>query len=123
MLMVQTQATVGYEDGSPPDPRALAYLARSGSWGRATFLHDAGFARLRELSATYTLPSDRLLGASRASISVAARNLWFLWRAEDNIFGRPVIDPETRARGQFVGQTQTQLPPAASVVTTFRITF
>jgi outer membrane receptor protein involved in Fe transport len=123
MLMVNTQATVGHEDGRPPDPVALAYLAEPSTWGRAAFIHRADFVRLRELSATYTLSPERArqMGATRASVTLAARNLWFLWRAEDHIFGRPVVDPETRRPAPFVGQTQTHLPAAASLMLVVRV--
>lgn len=123
MLMVNTRATVGYEDGRPPDPVALAYLSEPSTWGRAAFIHRADFVRLREVSATYTLTPERArrLGATRASLTLAARNLWFLWRAEDAIFGRPVVDPETRRPAPFVGQTQTHLPAAASLLLVVRV--
>lgn len=123
MLMVNTQATMGYEDGRPPDPVALAYLREPATWGRALFIHRADFLRLREVSATWSMAPERArrLGASRASVTLAARNLGFLWRAEDNILGRPVVDPEVRQPVPFVGQTQSHLPPATSILLVVRV--
>jgi TonB-linked SusC/RagA family outer membrane protein len=86
----------------------------------------AGFAKLREVSATYTLPPGwlRAVGASRASISVAGRNLWYLWRAQRSIFGEPVPDPEIRTPGaELSSYVQTVLPPFTQFVTTVRLTF
>src|SRR5690606_42128711 len=41
------------------------------------FVQDAGFARLREISASYTLPDSwaRRAGASRATLTITGRNL------------------------------------------------
>ena len=48
-------------------------------------LYDASFWKLRELGARYTLPQSFVQrgGAERASVSVSARNLWTLWRAQE----------------------------------------
>jgi len=99
-------------------------------------MYDAGFARLREVSATYTLP-DRWaaqMGASRGSISFAMRNVMMLWTAQEG-WGTPrsggitiplgegrVWDPEIRSQG--AGSTfQTVMPPTASGVFTVRMSF
>jgi hypothetical protein len=86
----------------------------------------AGFAKLRELSATYTLPARwvRSFRASRGSISVAGRNLGYLWRAQKEIFGEPIPDPEIRTPGaELAAYVQTVLPPFTQLVTTVRLTF
>jgi TonB-linked SusC/RagA family outer membrane protein len=97
----------------------------------------AGFLRLREVSATYTVnPSIiRRVGASTASLSVAGRNLRMLWTAQDGwgtsrdglikipIADQHVWDPEIRAVGQLSNGFQTILPPTASFTTTLRLTF
>jgi len=97
----------------------------------------AGFLRLREVSATYTVnPSIiRRVGASSASLSVAGRNLRMLWTAQDGwgtsrdglikipIADQHVWDPEIRAVGQLSNGFQTILPPTASFTTTLRLTF
>ena len=86
----------------------------------------AGFAKLRELSVVYTLPERwaRKIGGSRASVTVAGRNLAILWLQQDNIFGRKVIDPEVRfGNPEVTAYGQTVLPQMASFMTTVRITF
>ncbi len=99
--------------------------------------YEAGFLRLRELSATYTLGRNwvRAFGASDASISVAGRNLSMLWTAQHgwntsrdgqltvDVANMTVWDAEIRAVGQLSNGYQTILPPTASFVTTFRLTF
>ena len=99
--------------------------------------YKAGFLRLRELSATYSL-DQRLaqrLRASSASLSVAGRNLSMLWTAQHgwntsrdgeiyvDIANQHVWDPEIRAVGQLSNGFQTILPPTASFTTTLRLTF
>ncbi len=99
--------------------------------------YKAGFLRLRELSATYTL-DQRLaqrLRASGATVSVAGRNLSMLWTAQHgwntsrdgeiyvDIANQHVWDPEIRAVGQLSNGFQTILPPTASFTTTLRLTF
>ena len=99
--------------------------------------YKAGFVRLRELSATYTL--DQRLAqrfrASGATVSVAGRNLSMLWTAQHgwntsrdgeiyvDIANQHVWDPEIRAVGQLSNGFQTILPPTASFTTTLRLTF
>ena len=99
--------------------------------------YKAGFMRLRELSATYTITPNLLqkLGASAASLSVAGRNLSMLWTAQHgwntsrdgeiyvDIAHQHVWDPEIRAVGQLSNGYQTILPPTASFTTTLRLTF
>ena len=99
--------------------------------------YKAGFLRLRELSATYSLDqrlAQRLRAAS-ASVSVAGRNLSMLWTAQHgwntsrdgeiyvDIANQHVWDPEIRAVGQLSNGFQTILPPTASFTTTLRLTF
>lgn len=92
-----------------------------------TGMMDAGFARLREVSATYTFPSSlaHIFGASRASLNLAATNLFFLWRAQEEIFGRKDQDPETRwgTDSGLNGYIQTVLPQLTSFTATMRVTF
>ncbi len=99
--------------------------------------YNAGFLRLRELSATYTLPPSLFarLGASGGTVSVAGRNLSMLWTGEQGwntsrdgevyvpIAGQHVWDPEIRAVGQLSNGFQTILPPTASFTTTLRLNF
>ena len=99
--------------------------------------YKAGFLRLREVSASYTVPSTiaRRIGASAGSISLAGRNLSMLWTAEQgwntsrdgrvdvDIANRHVWDPEIRAVGSRSNGYQTILPPTASLISTLRLTF
>jgi TonB-linked SusC/RagA family outer membrane protein len=99
--------------------------------------YKAGFLRLRELSATYTVPSRFVsrVGASGASLSVAGRNLSMLWTAQEgwntsrdgevyvDVANQHVWDPELRAVGSLSNGYQTILPPTASFTTTLRLTF
>jgi TonB-linked SusC/RagA family outer membrane protein len=99
--------------------------------------YKAGFLRLRELSATYTLAQRfvQRLGATSGSLSVAGRNVSMLWTAQQgwntsrdgeiyvDVAHQHVWDPEARAVGQLSNGFQTILPPTASFVTTLRLTF
>lgn len=86
-------------------------------------VRDASFTRFRELALTYTIPTRlaQNLGASRASITVAGRNLG-LWT------DYPGIDPEASfnagSRGGAFGQwEQNVLPQVRQFVTTFNLSF
>lgn len=83
----------------------------------AEYFQDASFAKLRELSITYTLPPSWL--KSRASVSVAGRNLmtWTKYRG---------LDPEANANNagtttQALDQAVT--PPLRMFTTTINITW
>ena len=54
---------------------------------------DAGFAKLRTISARYSLPSSwtQRFGLSRASLTVQADNVANLWLAQDESFGGPAL--------------------------------
>ena len=99
--------------------------------------YDAGFFRLRELSASYDLAPGlaRRVGASSASVSLAARNVAMLWTAANGwktsrdgkiivpVNGQHVWDPEIRAVGDLSNGYQTILPPTSSLVATVRLSF
>ena len=99
--------------------------------------YKAGFLRLRELSATYTIGQRiaRLVGASGGTVSIAGRNLSMLWTAQHgwntsrdgqltvDIAGQKVWDPEIRNVGQLSNGYQTILPPTSSFVTTVRLSY
>lgn len=102
---------------------------------------NAEFAKLREVSATYAVPTsltDRL-GVSRASISVAGRDL-LTWQAQRCVpdwtpgyphcyGGTSIADPETRDPSQSLGGGNANsggvvaLPGLSSVVLTARFSF
>lgn len=84
-----------------------------------------GFAKLREVSATYSLSPAwaARYGFSRAAITVAARNLATLWRAQSETFGVPVVDPEVGYPEDLSGRASTALPQFAQIVMALRLTF
>jgi outer membrane cobalamin receptor len=100
---------------------------------------EMGFARLREVSATYTVPEPWLgrFGARRGSITVGGRNLLMLWtaqegwklRGESSIRtnmpgGARIWDPELRMPADMgAGVEGTQMPPTAGATVTFRLGF
>lgn len=96
----------------------------------ASGMMDAGFARLRTVSATYDFPASltRWLGASRGSVTLAAENMLFVWRAQKEAFGAKWVDPEilpnrsTDVNGNF-GYTQESWPQLARIRTTVRLVF
>jgi TonB-linked SusC/RagA family outer membrane protein len=81
------------------------------------YYQDAAFTKLREISATYTLPQRWL--RSRASITLAAREL-YTWT---NYKG---IDPEastvSAATSNSTGD-QATIPPLSRLIATFQITW
>ncbi len=103
----------------------------------ATGTYLASFVRLRELSATYSLPNRFAgrVGANGGSISLAMRNVMMLWTGAQGfntsrdgevyvpVANQHVWDPETRAAGQLSQGYQTILPAAASFTATLRLSF
>ncbi|MCA9738782.1 MAG: TonB-dependent receptor [Gemmatimonadota bacterium] len=85
----------------------------------------ADFAKLREIAVAYELPASLVgrTGAERASFSVAARNLWTLWTAQDEIFGSPIPDPEARRAADVGTYSNSNMPPTSSIIATLRVTF
>ncbi|MBI4419806.1 MAG: SusC/RagA family TonB-linked outer membrane protein [Gemmatimonadetes bacterium] len=124
---VVNNGDVGFSHGSIGNSRAinertdpvLMALNQFG-WLQGTEVMKGGFAKLREISATYILPQWLVgpLRASRGTFSLAGRNLATLWAAQKDAFGTKMHDPEV-----YIGPTQTMLPLMASVVTTLRLTF
>ena len=87
---------------------------------------NAGFAKLRELSATYTFGPGglRRLGASGASISIAGRNVATLWRAQKDVFGQIIADPEIGIpTSELSNYVQSVVPPLSQFIATFRLTY
>ncbi len=87
---------------------------------------DAGFAKLRELSVSYSVPPGlaRRFGMQRASVSGAWRNVGLIWQAQDQIWGTKLFDSEMRTPGSELGSRyQTMIPPASQVVFTLRTSF
>ncbi|MGH7664285.1 MAG: SusC/RagA family TonB-linked outer membrane protein, partial [Gemmatimonadaceae bacterium] len=80
------------------DPARIAEMQSSGQFV-SFVINDAGFTKLREVSASYSLPQSWAgwIGASQASVNVAGRNLhtWTDWTG---------LDPESF----FVGSLHTR---------------
>ncbi|MBK6486798.1 MAG: SusC/RagA family TonB-linked outer membrane protein [Gemmatimonadetes bacterium] len=57
-----------------------------------------GFAKLRQVSATYTLPSTltRSLKVAHAAVTMSAQNFWTIWVEQRSDFGVKLVDPEIR---------------------------
>ncbi len=104
------------------DP-ALIAAVQGGTAYTHHLIYDSDFLRFRELSATYTLPSNltRALKASRATITLAGRNLG-LWTSF------PGIEPEASFNGGTRGGSyglweQNVLPQLRQFVTTVNLNF
>lgn len=86
---------------------------------RSYLISDASFAKLREVSLNFRVPEGWAgrVGASRGSITVAARNL-HTWTS---FIG---MDPESaRPNSQFGTITQGQMPTPAQFITTVNVSF
>ncbi len=93
---------------------------------RYAFDYDASYIRLRELGARYQLPESLTarVRADRASISVAARNLWYLWRKTEDVSGVPIPSPEiANPQGENTGFSLFQWPPLTTIEATLRVSF
>jgi TonB-linked SusC/RagA family outer membrane protein len=100
------------------DPARIAEVRSNGTLV-SFVINDAGFARLRELSLTYEIPEilTSHIRASRASINLAARNLytWTNWTG---------LDPENMfLEGGNINLEQSNLPQLATFVATFNVNF
>ena len=114
------------------DPILLGYEALGSDGINQAGLIDASFAKLRRVSATYTLPESvaARIGASRLSVNLSAHNLWTIWQATDEVFGYPIRDPEqrdTNASGTDPGglhaYIQEAWPPTKRLLLTVRVGF
>ncbi|HEX8905409.1 MAG TPA: TonB-dependent receptor, partial [Longimicrobiaceae bacterium] len=86
-------------------------------------IDDASFAKLREVSLTYSLPETiaRRAGASRASLSVAGRNL-HTWTNYGGLEPEAMFLGGTRG-GNFGAFEQTTLPQLTSWIVSLNLTF
>ncbi len=90
-----------------------------------------GYAKLRELSATYNAPQSltERWGVSRASLTLSVHNLWTIWVAQRSDFGVKLTDPEIRNSnstasdpGGLLGYNQEGWPQLRRVLVTLRVT-
>jgi TonB-linked SusC/RagA family outer membrane protein len=91
---------------------------------------EAKFWKMRDIGIRYTLPQNIVgrVGADRASLSVSAHNLFFIWNgAKTDLGGGVIADPESR--GQASGQTGGTLtntyafPGIATISASLRVAF
>lgn len=107
-------------------PILHAYDQRSiGGSACAAGMQDAGFAKLRSLSARYQIPPEiaQIVGGEQASVQLRLRNGFTLWEAQSEIFGREVIDPEVSRGDPIEGFIQEQWPQITRLEGTVEIRF
>jgi hypothetical protein len=107
------------------DPVLMAYdLPTVGhTWQSGTM--DVGFAKLRNVSATYTLPERWIagFGASRASLTLSGENLATLWKAQEGTFGLKNFELERRRNTGTSGYVQDGYPVFTRMLATMRVSF
>ena len=107
------------------DPIFVGTLAKSRN---PTGLIDNGYLAVQEVGLQYQLPSElaQRMGADRASITFAARNLGFIWREQWNTPIGDVRVPDVRqglGNQEFSGQQDSQAPLSSSALMRVRISF
>lgn len=92
---------------------------------RISFSYDASYVRLRELGLRYTIPESLVsrIRADRASLSVSARNLWYLWKGQEEVSGVPIPSPEIANPSSEGSFSLFQWPPLSSFEASLRISF
>ncbi|MEP7067557.1 MAG: TonB-dependent receptor, partial [Gemmatimonadota bacterium] len=108
-----------------PEKYSPLYLAELDASQASTglndqFIQDAGFAKLREISATYALPERFIPGITTASITLAARELhtWTHYKGPD-----PEINYNANAGVPGINFDQGILPPLSRITASLNITF
>jgi len=111
-----------YKEEFLGDPAWLATTQRGGAFSDQ-LIKDASFARFRELSATYTLPDSwaSRFGASRASLTLAGRNLW-TWTDYSGLEPEASFLGGTRGTGSAQWE-QNVTPQLQQFVTTLNVSF
>ncbi|HTE46043.1 MAG TPA: SusC/RagA family TonB-linked outer membrane protein [Gemmatimonadaceae bacterium] len=105
-----------------PEKYSPIYLAETATTAPSQFIldqywQDGGFAKLRELSASYLIPERFTAGASRASLTLAARELrtWTKYRG---------IDPEVNSNNPATSASTTDqalIPPLMRLIATLNV--
>jgi TonB-dependent SusC/RagA subfamily outer membrane receptor len=104
------------------DPVDVVGLRGNYTYAGSAHINDASFARLRELSLTYFIPTSvtSQLGIRRATFTLSARNV-YTWTKYSG------LDPENMflggGRGGFVQLDQNALPQLNQIVGTINIRF
>ncbi|MEO8448765.1 MAG: SusC/RagA family TonB-linked outer membrane protein [Gemmatimonadota bacterium] len=114
------------------DPILMGNIANTFDSRLQLGLMRMGYAKFRDLSATYTFNNSlaRKFGASRLAVTASAKNLWTVWQSQTDLFGRRMKDPEVRINGTFfagdpgglVGNQQDAWPTARRFLFTVRMT-
>jgi TonB-linked SusC/RagA family outer membrane protein len=114
------------------DPILLGYESLGSLGMNQAGLVDASFAKLRNVSASYTLPqpwADRV-AADRLTLTLSGHNLWTIWQATKDNFGYRLVDPEMRVSsgtatdpGGLSAYQQDLWPPMRRFLATVRVTF
>jgi TonB-linked SusC/RagA family outer membrane protein len=110
------------------DPTEVATCQLAGGLGffdSGTILR-GDFAKLREISVSYTLPTRwaRSIGAAQANLTLSGRNLAILWKKDRGPFALP--DPEVFTDGNNYGESthdQGVVPLPRQFLASLRITF
>jgi TonB-linked SusC/RagA family outer membrane protein len=111
------------------DPILLAYDILDTR--RQPGIVDGGFAKLRQVSATYNFPQSllRRTKLSRASATLSAQNFYTLWVAQRSDFGVKLTDPEIRNSagsgsdpGGLLGYNQEGWPQLRRLLLSLRVT-
>jgi TonB-linked SusC/RagA family outer membrane protein len=106
-----------------PERYSPIYLANTASTSLQNgllgeYIQDASFAKLREVSASYTVPERFVWGASAATVTLAARELhtWTKYRS---------LDPENNVgnSSNLTSQDQATTPPLTRVIATINLRF
>jgi TonB-linked SusC/RagA family outer membrane protein len=86
---------------------------------------DASYIRLREVGLRYQLPQQLLehVRADRASFSLSARNLWYLWEKSDNQGGVPIPSHEITNPSSEGTFSLFQWPPLTTFEASLRVSF
>ena len=105
--------------GQTRAPATLMAQYNSNNTLRDVFHHDASYAKLREISASYVVPEQivRRAGFSAATITLSGRNLytWTNWTG---------VDPESFfSVEQYARTEQAQTPPLQQFVMSFSFNF
>jgi len=117
-----------------PDPVYLWHADNLGATTEFGSTFDASHVRLQTVSASYTIPESLVarMGASSATLQLAANNLGFLWRAQETSgpdgfrTTRKIIDPTTgNLQGSETGANESIMAyyPSTKITASLRFRF
>ena len=87
-------------------------------------VYNADFWKLREIGVRYSLPESLIdrIGADRASLSLAGRELGIIWRKQAKLGSLTIPDPEA-TNTSLAASNWRAIPPLTSVNATLRVSF